>query len=57
MNRRRNAIGAEESVGELEEGVSPVVEAFIERVTEGVKGCGKEVQRVEEAVGIVGAAS
>jgi hypothetical protein len=35
VNGRRDAIRGEEGVGELEEGVGPAVEAFVERATEG----------------------
>jgi hypothetical protein len=38
VSRRRNgAIRGEDGVGELEEGVSPAVEAFVERAAEGAK--------------------
>jgi hypothetical protein len=35
VNGRRNVIRSEEGVGELEEGIAPTAEAFVERVTEG----------------------
>jgi hypothetical protein len=35
VNGRRNSVRGEEGVGELEEGIGPTVEAFVERVTEG----------------------
>jgi hypothetical protein len=35
VNGRGGGIRSEESIGELEEGVSPAVEAFVERATEG----------------------
>jgi hypothetical protein len=35
VNGRRDAIGAEESIGEFEESVGPKVKAFVEGVTEG----------------------
>ena len=35
VNGRRNGVRGEEGVGELEEGIGPTVEAFVERVTEG----------------------
>ena len=35
VNGRRDAIGTEESIGELEEGVGPAVKAFVERAMEG----------------------
>jgi len=39
--RRGGTIGGEDSVGEFEEGVSPAVEAFVERATEGAKSIGR----------------
>jgi hypothetical protein len=41
VNGRRDAIRGEEGVGELEEGVAPAVEAFVERATEGAKSIGR----------------
>jgi hypothetical protein len=35
VNGRGGGIRSEESIGELEEGVGPAVEAFVERATEG----------------------
>jgi hypothetical protein len=35
VNRRGGGIRSEQSIGELEEGVGPAVEAFVERATEG----------------------
>jgi len=37
VNGRGDAIGAEESIGELEESIGPRVKAFVERETEGAK--------------------
>jgi len=36
VNGRRDAIGAEEGIGEFEESIGPRVEALVEGVTEGV---------------------
>jgi hypothetical protein len=41
VNRRGGGIRSEQSIGELEEGVFPAVEAFVERATEGVKSIGR----------------
>jgi hypothetical protein len=35
--RRGGTVRAEDGVGELEEGVSPAVEAFVERAAEGLE--------------------
>jgi hypothetical protein len=35
VNGRRNGVRGEDGVCELEEGIGPAVEAFVERVTEG----------------------
>jgi hypothetical protein len=37
MDGRRNSVRGEDGVGEFEEGVGPAVEAFVERVAEGVE--------------------
>jgi hypothetical protein len=39
--RRNGSVRAEDGVGELEEGVGPAVEAFVERVAEGTKSIGR----------------
>jgi hypothetical protein len=39
--RRGGAVRAEDGVGEFEEGVSPAVEAFVERATESAKSIGR----------------
>ena len=42
MGRRRGgAVRGEDGVGKLEEGVSPAVEAFVERAAEGTKSIGR----------------
>jgi hypothetical protein len=38
---RGGAVCGEDGIGELEEGVFPAVEAFVERATEGVKSTGR----------------
>jgi hypothetical protein len=38
---RSAAVRGKNGVGELEEGVSPTVEAFVERATEGAKSIGR----------------
>jgi hypothetical protein len=39
--RRGSAVCGEDGIGELEEGVRPAVEAFVERAAEGVKSIGR----------------
>ena len=39
--RRGGAVRGEDGVGELEEGVSPAVEAFVELAAEGAKSIGR----------------
>ena len=39
--RRDGAIGGEDGVGKFEESVAPAVEAFVERVAEGVEVIGR----------------
>jgi hypothetical protein len=39
--RRGGAVRTEDGVGELKEGVSPAVEAFVERAAEGLESIGR----------------
>jgi hypothetical protein len=39
--RRNSAVCGEDGVGELEESICPVVEAFVERAAEGLKSIGR----------------
>ena len=39
--RRGGAVRGEDGVGEFEEGVSPAVEAFVERAAEGLESIGR----------------
>jgi hypothetical protein len=42
VNRRRDCgVGSEDGVGELEEGIAPRVEAFVEGVAEAVQSVGR----------------
>jgi hypothetical protein len=38
---RGGAVGGEDGVGELEEGIGPTMEAFVERAAEGAKSIGR----------------
>jgi len=44
--RRSGSVRAEDGVGELEEGVAPSVEAFVERAGEGAKSIGRRFHSV-----------
>ena len=43
---RGAAVRGQDGVGELEEGVSPAVEAFVERAAEGAKSIGRRFHGV-----------
>ena len=46
VHGRRGSVSTEDRVGELEEGVAPSVESFVERATEGAKSIGRRFDNV-----------